>query len=834
MALDQANGSVMQTPGDLTQLQRVFDFAPVGIASVGPDGRYIRVNRAICDLFGRSPDDLCGRSIAELTHPDDRGATEARFASLIAGEIDSFSAEKRYLRPDGRAIWTRITVTAIREDTGALAYTISLIEDITDRKDAEAALHERRAFERLITGISTAFVNLAADSIDRGINDALRAIGEFAGVDRSYVFLFRDSAGGPAPGDRLRSDNTHEWCAPGIEPQIARLQGIRANPNLLRGETLHLPRIADLPETADRAIFEMQQIRSVLLVPMIDRGVAIGFLGFDAVREEKAWNDESITLLTIVGEIFANAMARSRAEGALRASEDRFRTLFEQSPYGIALYGPDGWLRQGNRAFYDLFGLRLPRAEAKHLPRHNLLRDRQLKAAGHQKLIKRAFAGEVVIIPPLRYDTKAAGARVRWVGASIYPLRDDAKRLREIAVIFDDATARMSAYELLEARVAERTRELSTLLEVSHTVASTLDLHPLLDLILDQLRAVVAYTSATIYVSEGEDAIAVAYQGPFPREVVLGMRVALGEIEEVWPTVYAGQPLIIGDLQSVPEQVEIARNSFGQLADQFLSFAHARMYIPMLVQERFVGLLSLTHEESGHYTAGQGRLALAFGQQAAIAIENARLYSHAQAFAVLEERQRLARELHDSVSQALYGIALGARTARALVDRDPARVAQPLDYVLSLAEAGLTEMRALIFELRPESLATEGLCAAITKMADALRVRHRLTVELEITEEPAISLPLKEALYRIAQEATNNSVKHARARKITVVVTQDTNTCRLAIHDDGVGFDPSADFAGHYGLTSMRERATRLGGVFTVESAPGMGTAVLVQVPVGR
>lgn len=812
---------------DLRHLQSVFDLAPVGIANVGRDGRFFRVNRALCTLFGRTAADLIGRNVVDLTHPDERAASADRFAALLAGEHDTFSVEKRHLRPDGTPFWTRLTVTAIREPDGALDYTVSLFEDITDRKVAEAALLERHAFEQLITGISTSFVYLPVEELDDGINDALRAIGEFAGVDRSYVFLFRDSTGGPAPGDRLRSDNTHEWCAPGIEPQIHRLQDIRANPILLGGETLHLPSIAALPNPDDRALFEMQGIRSVLLVPMIDRGVAIGFLGFDAVHEEKAWNEASITLLTIVGEIFATALSRSRTERALRASEDRFRTLFEESPYGIALYGPDGWLRQANYAYYELFNL-----SRKRIPRHNLRRDPQFRAAGHLPLIKRAFSGEVVTLPPLRYDTKKFGGRARWVGASIYPLRDEASHLREIAVIFEDATERKTAYELLESRVAERTRELTTLLGVSHTVASTLDLQPLLDLILDQLRAVVAYTSATIYVAEEPDAIAVAYQGPFPREAVLGMRVQLAEIEQVWPGVYAGQPLIIGDLQAHPEQIELARASFGERSEQFFSYAHARMYTPMLVQDRFVGLLSLTHEEAGYYTNANGRLALAFAQQAAIAIENARLYARAQEFAVLEERQRLARELHDSVSQALYGIALGARTARTLLDRDPSRVAQPLDYVLSLAEAGLTEMRALIFELRPESLATEGLCAAFTKVADALRLRHHLAVEVELDEEPTIPLPLKEAFYRIAQEATNNTVKHARARNVAIRFIRDDGACHLTIRDDGVGFDPRADFAGHFGLTSMRERATRLGGILSVESAPGAGTTVSVRVPV--
>ena len=135
------------------------------------------------------------------------------------------------------------------------------------------------------------------------------------------------------------------------------------------------------------------------------------------------------------------------------------------------------------------------------------------------------------------------------------------------------------------------------------------------------------------------------------------------------------------------------------------------------------------------------------------------------------ERQRLARELHDSVSQALYGISLGINTARTLFDTDRAKVLEALDYALSLTRGGLTEMRALIFELRPESLEMEGLVAALTKQIAALQVRHGIEVELSLCDEPDVPLAVKEAVYRIAQEALHNAVKHAQTdrRRITGV-----------------------------------------------------------------
>jgi len=201
-----------------------------------------------------------------------------------------------------------------------------------------------------------------------------------------------------------------------------------------------------------------------------------------------------------------------------------------------------------------------------------------------------------------------------------------------------------------------------------------------------------------------------------------------------------------------------------------------------------------------------------------------------QSTALLEERRHLARELHDSVSQALYGIALGAQTARMLLDRDPSKLAEPLDYVLEQAEAGLTEMRALIFELRPEILEAEGLVVALTKRADALAARHNLTVKTSFCPEPTVGLAAKEALYRLAQEATHNIVKHAKASSVTITLTSDA-ALSLTITDNGRGFDPHQAFEGHLGLKSMRERVEGLGGRFQLISSPGQGTQIQAHLP---
>ncbi len=255
--------------------------------------------------------------------------------------------------------------------------------------------------------------------------------------------------------------------------------------------------------------------------------------------------------------------------------------------------------------------------------------------------------------------------------------------------------------------------------------------------------------------------------------------------------------------------------------------------IPVYVDGKVFGMFNVSFTGPRKFARSDSRLFEALSNRAGVAIENARLYERSQQAASLEERQRLARELHDSVSQALYGIALGARTARTLLERDPKAAAEPLDYVLSLAEAGLAELRALIFELRPESLETEGVVAAFEKQVAAIRARHGIEVVAALGMEPDVPFEVKEVVYRIGQEALHNTVKHARATRMELTLRLDRgkSSLTLVVADNGQGFDPAGDFPGHLGLKSMAERARNIAGTFSITSAEGRGTTVELVVP---
>jgi PAS domain S-box-containing protein len=259
--------------------------------------------------------------------------------------------------------------------------------------------------------------------------------------------------------------------------------------------------------------------------------------------------------------------------------------------------------------------------------------------------------------------------------------------------------------------------------------------------------------------------------------------------------------------------------------------------IPLISDKEVYGGLILCYRDKRRRNDEDMSLAATIGYQSALGIENARLREEAAKSAIANERYRLARELHDSVSQALYGISLGARTARQIAAAESPRATDAIEYVLSLAEGGLAEMRALILELRPESLTTEGLVVVLQKQMAALSARHKFALTTRFCDEPA-TLPIqhKEALYRITMEATQNIIKHAQARNVSIDMAIEADAggrkhVIVVLSDDGQGFDAKKHFAGHMGLVNMRERAEAAGGVFTINSEPGTGTQIRVSIP---
>jgi signal transduction histidine kinase len=371
-------------------------------------------------------------------------------------------------------------------------------------------------------------------------------------------------------------------------------------------------------------------------------------------------------------------------------------------------------------------------------------------------------------------------------------------------------------------------RETSALQAMSDAVlaiAAELSVEAVLQRLVDSARELAGARYAAIGVPDGEGAFdcfitsgmsdeLVAAMGPLPR--THGMLGAMLE---------ADRPHRTDDIRTHPR----FRGWWPRAHPQMRSF----LGVPIVARGGNIGAFYLTDKvEADAFDAEDQHLIEMLAAHAAIAIENARLYERSRELTVVEERNRVARELHDSVTQNLFGVVLAAESAATVLDRDPATARVQLQRVQELARAGMDELRSLIFELRPAALADEGLAATLRKHIGVLRRVHDQDIALQVAGTPRLGGATDGDVFRIAQEAVNNALHHAQASRIDVGLDARNGTLVLIVADDGVGFDPAAPAlrARRLGLTSMEERARALGGSLSIDSRPGAGTRVRLEV----
>lgn len=235
------------------------------------------------------------------------------------------------------------------------------------------------------------------------------------------------------------------------------------------------------------------------------------------------------------------------------------------------------------------------------------------------------------------------------------------------------------------------------------------------------------------------------------------------------------------------------------------------------------------------FTEDDEELLRLLAQHAAIALTNARLYERSRELTIAGERARIAHELHDAVAQKLFSLRLTAQAATTLVDRDPPRAKDELHEIARLSAEAADELRAAVVELRPAALDEDGLVATLRTQAQVLDRAHHATVSFDCEGVRALPAAQEEALLRVAQEAVHNALRHAGAAQVRISLARRGSGALLRIADDGCGFDPASvrREGRHLGLASMRDRAAGVGGALTVESEPGKGTAIEMEVPGG-
>ncbi|MGD9894427.1 MAG: GAF domain-containing protein [Dehalococcoidia bacterium] len=721
----------------------------------------------------------------------------------------------------------------------------------TSASDLDATLGRRLA---LLDAITNALIQ--ESDLDGVLRRTLDAVLEITGVSGGGVFLFDERTGD-------------------LQLTVHRGVGDRLAASLSRNAGEALRTLATDPEAtllvthltdASRHRPEMAEagVRAYTAIPLQVRGRPLGVIVVLSAKQSD-FNAADVDLLLSMGKHIGLAIERVRlyeaSERSLRRAQafqqvataitdslelqttlervlDVAMEVFEADRAAIYLTEPGGGRMHcpAARNLSDEY-LAAVRAYSDTAERPDRLdRERSLFVEDAQS---------AHVIPALADAARREGFR-----SILYlPLPDGADRLGTL-VLYHDWIRRYSEHEVLLARTfadqaniairhawlfdaERRSREhAATILEATRSVTSSL-----------QLQEVLTESGRCIAAAMGQPVCAIWLLNEAGTALTPAFRVSQRENSEL-DAVFASLPVL--PLDEVPRarlMVEnpepmVVRPEDGLSEPEMevwrrLPF-HTYVAIPLAARDQVIGAAVVPIVGSRTFSEDDVEVATAIARSTALAVENARLHERSRQLAVLEERNRLARELHDSVTHALFSMSLISQALPALLDRDMARARERIDRLNELGRGALAEMRALIFELRPAALEEQGLAVALAKHTTAFESREGIAVDLQIDGECRLPNSIEEAAFRVAQEALNNIAKHARATRVMVRLTMTVVELDLVVADNGAGFDSAPQPNGRrtLGLTSMRERATLLGGECTIASAPAEGTTIHLRLPV--
>lgn len=506
--------------------------------------------------------------------------------------------------------------------------------------------------------------------------------------------------------------------------------------------------------------------------------------------------------------------------------EQLLQIFFGDVPMGVAVFDLDARLQRCNSTWAGFFTSYLDVSPDYVTPGRTLAELLPDSAATVVPLSERALAGETIRLHGMRLEQDGV---VNYWDVVMAPTYRDGAVVGFVDVV-TDATERIKAYNTLQRRVAALA-----------AVASNTTLDQPIEVTLQALAQIARETTdaeacAVVIVDPETNLISVFEAAGLPKPYAEALSEAWRQgVRSPTRDALEHQQLTVVD----GARARGLANPLYEPIHPYLSTAvwDDMVVVPLDSRGRCLGVMQYYHRAGRTHDTDDRAFLTALADQAAVAVANAALYAKSERDAALVERQRLARELHDSVSQALFSMTLHARTAERQLATSglgaDAPAAETVRRLAELTQGALAEMRALIFELRPGALGEEGLVTALTRQAAALTAREPVSIQvIGPNDRPALDARDEEHLYRLTLEALNNAVKHSGASSIVVTVDLDVDQLRIAVCDDGAGFDPSQPRPGHLGQTTMAERAAAVNGSLRVDSAPGSGCTVTVVVPV--
>lgn len=519
-------------------------------------------------------------------------------------------------------------------------------------------------------------------------------------------------------------------------------------------------------------------------------------------------------------------LERRQTQEALRDSEARYRLLSASAPIGIAQADVNGELVYTNPYWQTLAGLSFEQTRGRGWLQAIHPDDRNVVTSAWWAAVRAAHAFSH------EWRFSLPNGEVRWVYARATPLRSVDGEFAGHVSTLEDITSQKKAQALLQEEAQVSREQTITLARTLKALTAEPDLDSFLSQVVTAIAQQLSAQRAHLWLYEKSRASFSPYmvcENGVTELVTLSPSSWPSyymDESQFWPElVHTHRPILVPDIDHEP------RLAYG--AELSAQGIRTLLLVPLLLEDEATGWLSLQSTATNSYRPEEIELAQALAQQVALAMQLAHFAEQRRQAAILEERNRLAREIHDTLAQSLTGIIIQLEAANEVLSPAPDGAYLHLTRAMTLARQGLTEARRSVRALRPQMLDNQDLPSALRQLTVQLGTGRQIPISFVLHGTPC-ALPAEVAanLLRIGQEAIINARKHAQPKTISLALDFHPNEVQLRVHDDGRGFDTFSSPAGSgFGLISMRERAERLGGQLTITSAPGQGTEVAVTVP---
>ena len=786
------------------QIRTLFENSPLGIGLTTLEGKILATNNTLLQMTGFAEAEVLHRCVTNFyVNPEQRADLLERLST--SNSVNIYGV--KFKRKNGSYFLANMHVSKVKREEQQVI--LAMIEDVTEQVQLTKQLQQEIAERKLAEEEYQSQIAL----VDSLLDVALDTIEIFDANDLSYI----------------KWNRTFNELTGYSDEEI-----IKMNPAEDFFDEADLPKVN---AAVEEALISGMVTEVATLLTKDGSRVPMEYTG--SVTKDPAGNP-----------LYFIAIGRDITERVQAEEQLRFQaTLLKAVQEAIIVTSlVDGTIVYWNPIAEQLFGWTAEEAIGRTTVELVLAADEQMQERYAEiaatLIAGKGWSGEYLArrrdgtLIPLRSNVSPV---FNPAGGPIYA----------ISIVVDITERKQAELALQQTNhsLNQRLEELSTLNLIAQTVSTVVDLADALDIVVASItRLFDAETTAVFLLSDSRDSrsdltLFSFFDSRFPLFSVGGN----SEGEVVPPgSGQKGMVIPIEDgplIQTLWEDGQSVVNSDAQPDPPLTPFldilspnqARSLLLVPLLSQGNPIGVMSIAAKQTGReFTPDERRLAETVAAQITAALETARRFEQTQKIATMEERNRLARELHDSVTQSLYGLDLFANAIdQALSAGRIERVSEHAEQIRELSQSALADLRLLIFELRPPLLEEAGLAGALQSRLESVEGRVGVATELEVAAEKSLSANIEAELYAVSMEALNNVLKHAQADQVTVILDYDQQRCRLTIRDNGLGFDlEAAQTGGGFGLRMMVERVERIGGTMTLDTSPGKGTIVTVEVTV--